>query len=320
MSNRQARREQSRTSKPATRATRPTRPGPGGPPKKSGNGPDIFSRPYLIAVSVIIVLLAVILGYAASRGGSSSGDDLTKNLEAASAALPADMANGTKLGSDSAPIKLTEYEDFQCPFCLQYTANQEPTIVSEYVKTGKVQIIYNNLPLLGQESIQAAYGGLCAADQNKFWQFHDQLFLIQAKADQVGNEKRDVGRFTPDKLKQVATDVGIDRSKFDSCLDNAASEKLSILTDQQRAASGFGIQGTPGFLLNGQPFGNGGAPSTVAGWRTLLDSVLASPTPGASASPAGTASAAAGTAAASTTPAATTAASATSAASASPAR
>jgi protein-disulfide isomerase len=315
MSNRQARREQSRTPKPATRATRPNR--PGGPPKKSSNGPDIFSRPYLIAVSVIIVLLAVILGYAASRsGGSSSADALTKNMETAAANLPADLANGTKLGKDDAPIKLTEYEDFQCPFCLQYTADQEPTIVNEYVKTGKVQIIYNNLPLLGPESIQAAYAGLCAADQNKFWQYHDQLFLIQAKADQVGNEKRDVGRFSNSALKQVATDDGLDRSKFDPCLDNAASEKLQTLTDQQRAASGFGIQGTPGFLLNGQPFGNGGAPSTVDGWRKLLDGVLASPTPSSSASPAGTASAAA-----SSTPSATTAAaSPTAAASGSPAR
>lgn len=305
MSNRQARREQSRTSKPAPRATRPNRPGPGGPPKKSSGGPDIFSRQYLIAVSVVIVLLAIGLGYAASRsGGSNSASDLNKNMEAAATALPTELANGTKLGRDDAPIKLTEYEDFQCPFCLSYTANQEPTIVSEYVKTGKVQITYTNLPKLGVESVQAAYGSLCAADQNKFWQYHDALFLIQAKADQVGNEKQNVGRFSASNLKQVATDVGLDRSKFDTCYDNAANEKLQTLTNNERAASGFGIQGTPGFLINGQPFGSGGAPTSINGWRQLLDGVLASPTPSSSASPAGSASAAA-----SSTPAATTAAS-----------
>ena len=94
----------------------------------------------------MIVALAVVLGIVAANTGGGSSDQYVTDLQTALTELPSDMANGTKLGSDSAPLKLTEYEDFQCPFCLKYSASQEPTLVNEYVKTGKMQITYENLP------------------------------------------------------------------------------------------------------------------------------------------------------------------------------
>ena len=310
MSNRQARREQSRTSRPTrpTGGRTPSGRSPQRPSGGSGSGMNLFSRPYLIAVTVVIVVAAVVLGYVVSQSGGSDSAGLTKSLEQSKsdlASLPAEMFNGTKLGSDNAPIKLTEYEDFQCPFCLKYTANQEPTLINEYVKTGKMQINYQNLPLLGKgESVQAAVASECAADQNKFWQYHNLLFTAQAKAGQgdTNGEKIDVGRFTNDNLKQFASDAGLDRTKFDQCLDNSA-DKIASIADQQRTAKGFGINGTPGFLINGQPIGTG-TPASVDDWRTALDKILTTtPTAtGGSATPGGTAAA---TAAASPTAAVT---------------
>ena len=296
MSNRQARREQSRTNKPAPRASRPA---PGGrPPQRTGGGPDLFSRPYLIAVTLVVVALAVILGFMATRGSSGTSSAYVTALEKAAKDLPLDKANGTKLGDDSAPIKLTQFEDFQCPFCLKYTSTQEPALVEEYVKTGKMQIIYNHLPILGKgESVQAAIASQCAADQNKFWQYHNLLFLTEAKAGQAdtNNEKIDVGRFSNDKLKQYASDLGLDRTAFDKCLDNN-SEKITLLADQSRQAKSFGINGTPGFLINGTPIGTG-TPDSIDAWRKALDAFL-NATPTTAASPAATGTAAAGTAAA----------------------
>ena len=304
MSNRQARREQSRT----TRTTRPNRPAPGRAPRKGsgggGGGTNLLSRPYLIGVSVIIVVMAVILVIVAEKtGGGSSSNDLTASLQQALTDLPSDLANGTKLGKDDAPLKLTEFEDFQCPFCLKYTATQEPTLINEYVKTGKMQITYENFPILGKsESVKAAVAGLCAADQGGdfFWKYHNILFTTEAKAGQAdsGNEKIDVGRFSDDNLKNYASQIGLDRTKFDSCFDNS-SDKINTITDQQRSAQSFGITGTPGFLINGAPFGTG-TPNTLDDWRKVLDGVL-NATPTASASPAGTGTpAASGTAAAPT--------------------
>jgi protein-disulfide isomerase len=287
MSNRQARREQSRTA----RAPRTNRPAPGGrPPQRTGGGPDLFSRPYLIAVTIVVVALAAVLVIMMSRASGGESSAYVVALEKAAKDLPLEKANGSKLGDDSAPIKLTQFEDYQCPYCLKYTSTQEPLLVEEYVKTGKMQIIYNHLPILGKgESLQAAVASQCAADQNKFWPYHNLLFTIEAKAGQAdtNNEKVDVGRFSNDKLKQFASDTGIDRTAFDKCFDNS-SDKITVLAEQSRLAKSFGINGTPGFLINGSPIGTG-TPASIEDWRKALDAFLSATPPPASPTAAGTA-------------------------------
>lgn len=288
MSNRQARREQART----TRTTRPSRTSPGsgkGRPTGGGGGgggSSVFTSGFMLVfggfliLAVIAVILVLVLG-----GSDGSDDELVAAIEKHSAELPVDMVNGTKIGSDSALVKITEFEDFQCPFCLQYTANQEGGIINELVKAGKVQLEFRHLPILGAESVSAAIAAECAADQNKFWQYKSLLFLTQAKADQVGNEKTNVGRFSDDNLKQFAKDVGADSAQFDTCYDSR--EPLDLILQQQRDANSFGITGTPGFLVNGQPLGTG-TPSTLDDWKQIVTNVenaIATATANAGASP-----------------------------------
>ncbi len=302
MSNRQARREQART----TRTTRPTKPqgSQRRPSSGGGGGSNVFSGGFLLVLggfavlAVVVVILVLVFG-----GDSSSDSDLVSALEEHNTNFPDDLASGNKVGRDDAPVKITEFEDFQCPFCLQYTANQEGDVINELVKSGKVQIEYRHLPILGNESVSSAIAAQCAADQNKFWDYHNQLFLIQAKAGQVGNEKTNVGRFADDKLKQLATDLGLDRGKFDTCFDNRTP--LDSILQQQRDANSFGITGTPGFLINGQPLGTG-TPNSIDDWKQIVTNVenaLATQTAQAGASPSATTSpAASATAAATATP------------------
>lgn len=320
MSNRQARREQQRTVR-QTRTTPPRGSGgqrkPSGPKRSGGGGPDLLSRPYLIGVSVLIVALAVILGIVMAMGGGSSNSDAVKKLQEERDNLPLDLANGTKLGKDDAPIKLTEFADYQCPFCLQFAAEQEPELIEKFVKTGKVQLIYRNNPILGKngESVRAAVAGYCAADENKFWQYHNKLFTVQAEAGQSpSNERIDVGRFSDTNLKKYADEIGLDRTKFDSCL--GSPDTLAKVTEDKRLADQNGITGTPGFLVNGQRLGTG-TPANIDAWQQIFDAVLATPT----AAPSGTAGAN-GTAspAATTSPAAGATAAPTASAQASPTR
>jgi protein-disulfide isomerase len=309
MSNRQARREQART----TRTTRQTRPPGGGgqqrkPSSTRGGGSDIFSRGFMLALgAMVIAAIGVIAAVIIFGGGDDDSSDLAALLEQASADLPLDMADGTKLGSDDAPVKVVAYEDFQCPFCLRYTAEQEPLVVNELVKSGKIQLEYRNLPILGNESIAAAMAGQCAADQNKFWQYHHLLFLTQARAGNadVGGEDNNSGRFSDEKLKQFASEVGLDQAQFDNCYDTR--EHLELVTNQQREANSFGITGTPGFTVNGQALGSG-TPQGIEAWRQIVTNVEnanATATAAASASPAATTSASP-SASASASPAATT--------------
>lgn len=303
MSNRQARREQMRTSRQQTAQQRPSRPTAPGPRKTGGGGggsglPRFLSQPFLLMVIALVIALAVILTLVVMLQGTNTGG-LPEKLITAEQTFPYDLAKGTKLGKDDAPLKMVEYEDFQCPFCLLYTANQEPTLIEEYVKTGKLQIEYKHLPNLGTESVRAGRASQCVAAQDKFWQFHHKLFLTQAEAGQSTNEKVNAGRFSDGNLRKYAVEAGADGAKFDECF--TAQESLSKVQADQQEAGAFGIGGTPGFTINGRPIGSG-APSSLDGWRQLLNQLLEA----ANATPSATASTTAAASATATTPTATT--------------
>ena len=308
MSNRQARREESRTTRTPRQRTNRTpagRPQPRKPSGPSSSGPSFLSRPYLLGLAALIIALAAVLVFlAVSRNSGTS--NVGSGLFALEANFPYDLAKGTTVGKADAPLKLVEFEDFQCPFCLRHTGNIEPKLVDEYVRTGKMSITYKNLPLLGFESTIAARAGVCAAEQDKFWQFHNQLFKKEADAGQDVGEKLNVGRFSEAAVKDIATSLGMDATKFSDCYGD--NKSLQAVQDQTREAQTLGMSGTPSFLLNGQSIGSGTL--ALEDFRKTLNSaydrLTGSPTPGAagSASPSASASAAVSPAAATPTPAA----------------
>jgi len=273
MSNRQARRQQSREARSSTpsRSTGTPRRGGG-----KGNSPGGFvsSRFLLGATAVVLVLVGVLVAVSVLAGGDDEG--LAEDIRAVE--IPRDMVDGKVMGSDDAPVKLTFFEDFQCPFCLLFTAEDEPTIIDEYVKDGRVQIQYAHFPVLGGESVDAAIASECAADQNRFWEYHRELFAKQAEAGQASNERRNVGRFSLDALGDLANDAGLDRAEFDACM--SSGDKVQNVDEDEAAARAAGLSGTPNFLISvgdeTQPLPpNGGDPGGPDQWRAILDSLLA---------------------------------------------
>ncbi|MGD9934632.1 MAG: DsbA family protein [Dehalococcoidia bacterium] len=279
MSNRQARREQMKTNRQQRAAQRPAPQKSSGSPRRGGGGggplQSLLANPFYLVVGLVIVVgVAGLIALFALRDDADA--DVAKSLEVAHANFPSELADGVTLGKDDAPIKLTMYEDFQCPFCLKFTAEQEGEIIEEFVKDGRVQLTYKHLPILGRESLQAARGAQCAAEQGRFWEYKYEIFHLQAKEGQLSNEKLDSGRLSDDKLGDFAAAVGIDRNEWQRCFED--EESLAAVQADESEARSFGLRGTPGFAINGQPLG-GGAPSSIDGWRQIFDQVLnATPT------------------------------------------
>jgi len=138
----------------------------------------------------------------------------------------------------------------------------KPEIVKEYVDTGKVQLVYKQYPFLGQESTWAAVAAECAADQGKFWEYHDLLFERQQGENQ--------GAFTKDKLIGFGKELGLDTTKFDKCVneDQTAGRVQADLQEGQQ----LGVRGTPNFFVNGQPL-SGALPFET--FKTVIDEALA---------------------------------------------
>ena len=146
-------------------------------------------------------------------------------------------------GDPNAPVTIIEFADFQCPFCGRFFAQTEPQINEQYIQSGKVRLGYFNFAFLGQESTWAAEAAECAADQNKFWEYHDKLYATQSGENQ--------GAFNKGNLKRFARDLGLDTTAFNECLDSGKYTQL--IQDESSMASSVGVRSTPTFLINGQP-------------------------------------------------------------------
>lgn len=232
----------------------------------------------LLLLGALVIGLATACGDddAQDRGGGSPASPTATPTQAASADpekayrdfdFPPDLVDGQAIGKPDAPVTLTAFEDFQCPFCLRFTLLNEPVIVEEYVLSGKVRFEFKHFPILGDESGAAAVAATCAAEQGKFWAFHKRLFLVQLDAGQLTAEKLNVGRFSVRNLQRYASEKGIEPGALDACLTSqAAADKV---TAHLREAAALGLRGTPSFLINGEPVAR--PPTTPGEWRSFRD-------------------------------------------------
>lgn len=139
-------------------------------------------------------------------------------------------------GRPEAKLTLIEFSDFQCPFCERFYRDTLPLIDKEYIRTGKVKIIFRDFPIdnIHKDAQKAAEAAQCAGEQGKFWEMHDKLFDNQ-KALGVN------------KLKKYARELQLSADSFDDCLISGkyAEEIQKDLVDGQEA----GVEGTPTFFL-----------------------------------------------------------------------
>ena len=118
----------------------------------------------------------------------------------------------------------------------------KPALFKQYVDTGQVKFVYKHLAILGQESIWAAEAAECAADQDRFWAYHDLIFSRQAGENQ--------GAFSKDKLLALAQELKLDMARFEPCLKN--DETLTRVKDDTQEGQQAGVRGTPTFFVNGR--------------------------------------------------------------------
>ena len=197
-------------------------------------------------ISVVIVALAI--GALALHPALTSAQiTLDDNGTAASSvntdnrfALQSLEAEGAPiLGAESAPVTIIDFSDFQCPKCARFVKSTEPEIKSEYIDTAKVALVFKHFPRLGSDSFFAALASECAKEQGKFWEYHDVLYQNQ--------QGENSGWASKEKLKEFASQIGLDRQQFDPCLD---SEKYKPIIDGDLALiKELNLQSTPSFLI-----------------------------------------------------------------------
>ena len=200
-----------------------------------------MKRFYLLLGAVAVV--AAVLIWQASRPSSASAPDATD--APAVAITAADSAfRGYVLGSDSAPVEVVEYADYECPFCAQFGAVQFPDVRRQLIETGRVRWRFRDFPLpLHRWGRMAALTVACASEQGKAWEAMDALFQRHADWAQRGGDPSGL-------FQQRMRDIGLDMNGYRACMD--AKRYAGRIEASRQEGLARSVQGTPTFFVNGR--------------------------------------------------------------------
>jgi protein-disulfide isomerase len=174
-----------------------------------------------------------------------------------------DLRAARTKGSPAAPVTIYEMSDFQCPWCARFALETMPALDSEYIRTGKVRLVFVNLPLPSHPNAgPAAELAMCAARQGRFWPVHDLLFRHQQRWAGL----REPGAY----FLGLADSARADRDAMATCLRTGATREL-VQRDAEGAARS-GARSTPSFYIEGGIL-PGAQPIEV--FREILDSIIA---------------------------------------------
>jgi protein-disulfide isomerase len=177
--------------------------------------------------------------------------------------------DGIALGSPNAPVTLVEFADLQCPYCALWAQEAFPAIVDEYVRPGRVRIVFRGLAFLGPDSETALRTALAAGAQGRLWNVLHLLYTNQGAEN--------AGWVTEDLLREIGGGVpGLDARRMLAL--RGSPDVVRQLAAAERSASLAGVHGTPSFAAGptGGPLRPLPVDSLDAGpFRERLDDLLA---------------------------------------------
>jgi len=143
------------------------------------------------------------------------------------------------LGNTNAPLTMIEFGDYQCTYCKKFFRETEGSIIENYVKTGKVKIMFKDFIVVGGDSANAANAAHCANDQKMFWQYHSILY------NNCNGE--DTGWASFERLHEFANELELDMNEFSKCMSESKWEEL--VNSSQADGRIIGVTATPTFFI-----------------------------------------------------------------------
>jgi protein-disulfide isomerase len=222
----------------------------------------------LIGAAALAATLVLVSQLGAREAGSAERKSAVP-AETTATGLAGIPQRGLALGAPNAPVTLVEYADLQCTYCGQWARQAFPELVDEYVRPGKLRIVFRGLAFVGPESETALRAALAASHQNRLWDLVELVYLNQGAENSgwVSHEflaglGRSIGGLDADRMLADAGSSAVDRA----------------IADAARRARAAGVPGTPAFELGptGGPLRRLEVESLdAAGIRPAIDALLA---------------------------------------------
>ena len=183
-------------------------------------------------IIIFAIILAVLLAgggwYYSKKSPAGSGPNPTSSLS------PATITQaGISIGNPNAKVTMEEYTNFLCPACGRFAATTFGSIMDDYIKTGKVKMIFYVFP-----PYELGRAALCSQEQNKFIEFHDYIFPRQTQITQESS------------IRDMVSNAGLDLKKYDACYNSGTY--TDVVTKWNEEGTARGVDATPIFFINGQ--------------------------------------------------------------------
>jgi len=213
------------------------------PPVKSTEGrrasPAILLLALLGFVGIAVaVVLAVV--FAGSGSGSSSAGSTLPDADVISRQLDGIPQRGNVLGKANAPVTMIEYIDLQCPVCRKFETSVMPSILTRYVRTGKLKVIARPVAIIGQDSERGVLGMIAAGRQNRAFNLSQLLYFNQGRENG--------GWLDDDMVASAATSIpGVDvKAVQDAAKSSAVAREAQAFANQAQADN---LAGTPTIIV-----------------------------------------------------------------------
>jgi protein-disulfide isomerase len=189
------------------------------------------------AAVLVVVAILVSSGGSKNSGTAGNGSGLAGRPETV-AMLDGIPQKDNVLGQANAPVTLYEFADLQCPFCAEFAKNNLPLLVRDFVRPGKVKLVYQDMAFLGNDSETAAAAAAAAGQQDKLWYFTNLFYWNQGQEN--------TGYVTDQYLTNLYKGIpGLDAAKANA--DRTKAPATKAIDAPRTLADQFGISSTPSF-------------------------------------------------------------------------
>jgi protein-disulfide isomerase len=202
----------------------------------------------LLGVAAVAIAVVAAGAIASSSGGKPAAPAKPSAATALFRGIP---EHDGVLGNPKAPLTVTEYVDLQCPICAAASRETLPSLVRDYVRTGKAKLDARTLQFIGPDSERAARVAAGAERQGRLWPFLEAFYAAQGQENS--------GYVTDEFLRSVAAAAGVDANAALRFADSAAAQDR--LNRANSDAQRLGVDSTPTFTVAR----GDGAPQVISG-------------------------------------------------------
>ena len=192
-----------------------------------------------VVLGIVAVVGAAVVAVALRGGGAGAiepvdlGDITDQEL--------VDLAQGVVYGDPDAPLTIMEFADYQCNHCAIFALSVKPLLDADYIETGQAKLVFHDFPIGNfPHSFLAARAARCAGEQDRYFDYHDEVFRTQVEWDGMESP---VGHF-----RDLADGLGLDGRAFRQCLDS--DKYADVVTANRSLGERLGVSGTPSVFVH----------------------------------------------------------------------